>query len=130
MVKTGTLVSGIALIHCAVGLLLGQLPLRAIVADGVVGAVDPHFDRMAIFWYLFFGLLLLLLGEVLRLWESALRLPARVGYGLAALCLAGGVVMPMSGFWLGLIPAVLIVRRARQAQSERTGPSGAAAPSN
>jgi hypothetical protein len=115
MPKAGSLVSGIAVIHLGVGLLLAQPPLRAILADGVVGAVDPHIDRMAIFWFMFFGLLLLLLGEVLRAWESVATPPARIGYGLGALSLAGGLLIPASGFWLALLPAVLLIHRSREA---------------
>ena len=51
----------------------------------------------------------------LRLWEAREKLPARVGYGLMALCGFGAAIMPVSGFWTGIVPALLIVRRARQA---------------
>lgn len=114
MIKAGSLVSGIAAVHCAVGVMLAPAPLRDIVESGVIGAVDPHLDRIAIFWFMFFGVLMLLLGEVLRLWERTSDLPASVGYGFGALSLAGAIAMPVSGFWLGLVPAALIVVRSRR----------------
>jgi hypothetical protein len=119
MIKAGSVVSSIALLHCAVGVALAWQPLRAILADGAIGAVDPHLDRMAAFWFMFFGFLLLLLGEALRLWEGSAKLPARVGYGLLALCGTGALIMPISGFWLGVVPAALILRRARVAGTAR-----------
>jgi hypothetical protein len=117
MIKAGSLVSGIATVHCVVGVMLAPAPLRAILTNGVVGAVDPHLDRIAIFWFMFFGVLMLLLGEALRLWERTTDLPASIGYGFGALSLAGAIAMPVSGFWLGLVPAALIVVRSRRQAS-------------
>lgn len=124
MIKAGSLVSGIAAVHCAVGVMLAPAPLRAIVESGVIGAVDPHLDRIAIFWFMFFGVLMLLLGEALRLWERTTDLPASIGYGFGTLSLAGAMAMPVSGFWLGLIPAALIVARSRrQARGDALRPA-------
>lgn len=114
MIKAGSLVTAIATLHCAVGVALAPAPLRAILEGGVVGAIEPHMDRIAIFWFMFFGLVMLLLGEALRLWESAATLPVSVGYGFGAMSLVGALAMPVSGFWLGLIPAALIVLRSRR----------------
>jgi hypothetical protein len=114
MVKAGSLVTGIAAVHCVVGVALAPAPLRAIWANGVIGAIDPHLDRIAVFWFMFFGLLMFLLGEALRIWEASATLPVSVGYGFGALSLAGAIAMPVSGFWLGLVPAALIVVRSRR----------------
>lgn len=119
MVKAGTILSSLAIMHCGFGLVLAPGPLRAIVGAGFLGAIGSDIDRMAIFWYMFFGFVLLLLGEALRLWETAGPVPARVGYGLGALCLAGGILIPVSAFWVGLVAAFLITQRARQAAAVR-----------
>lgn len=111
MIKAGTLVMGIAVVHCAVGVGLAKAPLLEIAAQGFVGAVEADLERIAVFWFMFFGFLLLLLGQALRAWERVARLPAGVGYGLGALCLAGAIMIPASGFWLGLVPAALILHR-------------------
>jgi hypothetical protein len=113
MVKAGSILSTIAVLHCATGLVLSPGPLRAIFAAGLLGAIGSDIGRMAIFWYMFFGFMLLLLGEALRLWEREAPVSARVGYGLSALCLAGGILIPVSAFWVGLVPAFLIVRRSK-----------------
>ena len=112
MIRAGSLVTGIAAVHCVAGVALAPAPLGAIFTNGVIGAIDPHVDRIAIFWFMFFGLLMLVLGEALRVWESTATVPANVGYAFGALSLVGAIAMPVSGFWLGLVPAALIVVRS------------------
>jgi hypothetical protein len=111
--SAGVLTLAIAGIHTAVGLVMAKEPVRAIVAAGVVGSIDPHWDRAAAFWFLFFGFAIAIYGDLLRMWEAGpTPVPRRAGFGLAALALAGGIVMPLSGFWLCLIPAGLVISRA------------------
>ncbi len=104
----------IGVLHTVVGLLLGATPLAAIVSAGYVGAVDGYFDRLAIFWFLMFGAVLMLLGEAFRWMEQSPQgVPSRIGWQLGVVCLAGAAAMPVSGFWLGLIPSALIIVRAQ-----------------
>jgi hypothetical protein len=113
--SAGHLIIAIGVLHTVVGLILGAGPLAAIFRDGYVGAVDGHFDRMAIAWFLLFGFVLMLAGDAVRAIEdTAATVPPRLGYALGAIALLGGTAMPVSGFWLGLIPATMIVLRARQ----------------
>lgn len=117
-VTAGTLVIAIGVLHTVVGLALGAVPLRGIAADGYVGAVESSFDRMAIFWFLAFGLALMLAGEAFRAMErSGERVPARLGWMLAAISLLGAAAIPASGFWLGLGPAALVIVRGRRPAS-------------
>jgi hypothetical protein len=113
-VTAGAIVIAIGTLHTVIGLALGASPLMDIVRGGYVGAIDGHFDRMAIAWFLFFGFALMLAGDAFRAVErSASGAPARLGWALGAISLVGATAMPVSGFWLGLIPAAMIVRRAR-----------------
>lgn len=122
----GTFVVGMAVVHTAVGLWLGAAPLAAIFRGGYMGAVDGHFDRMTVFWFLWFGFLLLLVGGAFRRMEQSKEgIPSGLGWLFGGLCLAGAVAMPVSGFWLGLIPAAIIVVRARRRQ---VGSAAAALP--
>lgn len=114
-ITAGTLVVAIGVLHTAVGVLLGAAPLQAIVRGGYISAVDGHFDRMAIFWFLMFGFVLMLVGDAFRAIEHAVGVvPPRLGWMLGAVSLAGAAAMPVSGFWLALIPTALILGRARQ----------------
>jgi hypothetical protein len=123
----------IGALHEAVGIAagVGALPppdgpprnlFREIIAAGVVAAIESDRLRTVLFWYLFFGLVLLMLGWTLDRWElRGDTLPASVGWQLAALALMGGLLIPASGFWLALVPAIWILRSAY----ERRAPSRA-----
>lgn len=124
----------IGVLHEAVGIAagIGALPLsdgpprnlfREIVAAGVIGAVEVDRARTVLFWYLFFGLLLLMLGFALDRWEvRGDRLPASVGWQLVILAVGGGLLIPASGFWLALLPGIWVLRRAHE---RRPSPSRA-----
>lgn len=101
-VTIGSLMVGLGVIHNAVGVVLGWPHLQAILADGYVGAVpDDAPFRMAIFWFLWFGWMAMLLGASMHWAERrGLLLPRGLGVGLAALGLTGALAMPASGFWL------------------------------
>lgn len=110
----GRLLIGIGVIHTLFTPVFFARELRAIVADGVVASVAEQYDRNAAFWFAFFGFALILVGETIHVIERELAspVPARVTWGLAAVILAGIVIMPVSGFWLGLVPVFLLLRRA------------------
>ena len=56
-----------------------------------------------------------MLGWTLDRWElRGDTLPASVGWQLAALALMGGLLIPASGFWLVLAPAIWILRSAHE----------------
>lgn len=106
--------------------------VAAIAQDGFFDAVDPNaafstFDRETAFWHLMFGATALILGGLVH-WsqDRTGTLPSFLGWSLLALGLAGVVLMPFSGFWIILPPAVLMVVVARRgpledvAEGERT----------
>lgn len=111
----GILLMATAGLHTIVGLILAFEPLQAIAAAGGFNAVDPHFDRMAAFWFLSFGVILFLLG---LLTDWAVRqtgtLPAGLGWGLIAFGVVGVYLIPVSGIWLVFPIAFLILRLAKK----------------
>ena len=128
-IGAGSLVVAIGVLHTVFGLALGAAPLAGIAADGYVGAVEESFDRMAIFWVLAFGFALILAGESFRAIERrGDGVPRRLGWMLAAISLAGAAAIPASGFWLGLVPAALVLARPRAASglSARSRTAGGA----
>jgi hypothetical protein len=70
-----------------------------------------------IFWALMTGVFGILVGQ-LALWVEThgRRLPAFLGWEIMAITLICGVLMPASGGWLFLIPAVLILIGARRSR--------------
>ncbi|AKF11144.1 DUF6463 family protein [Sandaracinus amylolyticus] len=112
-VTVGGLLLAISAVHQIVGVVLGAAPLLDIARGGVLDAVEGDFARVSIAWFLLFGFALALAGALARSIERrGIALPRSFAVGLAALCALGIVLMPVSGFWLGLVPAWLAWRRA------------------
>ena len=90
--------------------IMRRRPLGAVARDGFVGAVDPYLDRNVVFWFLLASPLLWIVGRF-ALWLAAegRRAPAWLGRDLLIVALVGIVLMPVSGFWLILVPSVLLL---------------------
>lgn len=99
--------------------------LAAIAGDGFFGAVelDPaQFDRETAFWHLTFGTTVLILGGLVHWAQSRTgTLPAFLGWSLLALGLFGAILVPVSGFWLVLAQAVMMLVVARRAATAKAG---------
>lgn len=120
----GVTTMGIGVLHQLIGVAAGlgllpspngqtQAPLVDLWRSGIVGQAEGEPLRMAIVWFLLFGFLLIFAGMVLHQLEvSGGMLSRGLAWGLGGLCALGVVLMPVSGFWLGFIPAVQIWRRA------------------
>lgn len=110
----------IGILHLLLFVWFGRRVLVAIANEGFWNTVDPIRDRQIIFWALMSGVFGLVLGQ-LALWVEShgKRLPAFLGWEMIAIALVRGVLMPESGGWLVLIPAVLILIGARQASVRR-----------
>lgn len=106
----------VAGLHTVFALLVLREPLWQIVQRGVFDGVGQDPMAAASVWFLLFGALLALLALAITPLEgggdgrssAALR---RLGWGLLALCIAGVVLMPASGFWLALPAAFALLRR-------------------
>jgi hypothetical protein len=114
----GCFLIGVAALHAAFGMWIGRRALVAMAREGFVNAVDPHLDRMFVFWFLLQSPLLWIVGRV-ALWlaSEGRRPPAWLGRSLLALALMGAVLMPVSGFWLILAPATWLCLAARAPRS-------------
>lgn len=97
--------------------------LAAIAGDGFFNAVDPDvafstFDRETAFWHLMFGAMAIILGGLVH-WSQARTgtVPGLLGWSLLALCVVALVLMPVSGFWIVLPQAVLMILVSRQGRT-------------
>lgn len=106
---------GVAILHTIAGVIMGQDALVTLWRRGVINSVGTDALTGVFVWFLLFGALLLLLGMALDTLEKADRFDgARAqGIGLALLTLAGVLLMPVSGFWLAIPPAIGLMRRGR-----------------
>lgn len=100
-------------LHVIYGLIAYASQLQPLVTEGLWGTVaDDQWDRGTAFWFTMFGFLLMLLGYMVD-WlikKKGIVPPAALGWMLLSVCLIGAIVMPASGFWLGLPQAWLLLR--------------------
>jgi hypothetical protein len=109
---------GVAVLHTVFAVVVFQPQMREIVERGVFDSVGTDPMRGAVSWFVLFGGLFALLGWAVMLVERQAALapvPLRaLGAGLLALALLGIVLMPASGFWLVLPPALALCLQPRQ----------------
>jgi hypothetical protein len=97
----------IGVLHTVVGLAIFRATLKELLAEGLVNTVHGQPMRELAFWFLFFGFLGILLGALVDWCEArGQRLPAFLGLGLLALAAVCVTLMPVSGGWLLLVPAL------------------------
>jgi hypothetical protein len=87
---------------------LGWPHILEAFGQGYVGTADSSLEWGAIFWSLQFGLVVILLGAAVRALEPR-PAPVPLALGVALMALSGGLAMPISGFWLALVPAGLML---------------------
>ncbi len=109
--RSGQWLIATGILHNAVGVGMGFDILKKIAWSGFFNAVDPHFDRMAIFWFLFSGFAIMMWGQLLL---SMTTIPRGFAWSLLALSLVGVVMMPASGFWLVLPQALWMLRQGAE----------------
>ena len=107
----GGLLIGVAIVHAVFGAWFGRGSLSAMLGDGLVASVDSHPDRGLVFWFLLMSPLLLLIGQLcVFLAERGIAPPRWLGFEVLLLTIACALLMPVSGFWLLLPPAALLLR--------------------
>ena len=133
----GTILIVTALLHLTfVTLVLGtgllpNVQLREFVGDRApLTMLRPGFGSqqpanlllLTLFWSLAFGLALLIVGLLVRALERRGDVvPRSVGLLLLGLCSAGAVLVPASGFWFGIVPALMILRAYVQSRAKSGG---------
>jgi hypothetical protein len=100
----------VAVLHTALAFVMFKQEGLELLQMGVYNGVLGSPTRGKAAWFTLFGVLLFLFGMVVDVLErAALRVPFSVAIGILALAGAGVLLMPHSGFWLVLPPAVAIL---------------------
>ncbi|MCL4772111.1 MAG: hypothetical protein KJZ76_17495 [Burkholderiaceae bacterium] len=109
----------VAAVHTVFAAIVFLPQWQDIVQRGVFDSVGSDPMRGAVAWFGLFGAALALLGWAIALLErspthasAALR---PLGMGVLALTLLGIALMPASGFWLALPPALALCASTPQA---------------
>ena len=117
----GPVLLAIGAAHVALGAARYRSTFRAMAADGLVdsvrrpaGSAVGSLERERAFWFEMTGVALVLLGGLATGVErDGHDLPRGAGWGVGATALAGGALVPKSGFWALLAPAALVLRPRR-----------------
>jgi uncharacterized membrane protein len=113
--NSGNLLIVTGVLHNIVGFVMGWDVLTAIVRSGFINSINDEMDRNAIFWFLFGGFVMITLGKLMQdCLDAGWRLPKWLGVSLLVLSLIGCVMMPLSGFWLVIPQALLIISKRRR----------------
>lgn len=113
----GLWLMAVAAVHTIFAVLAFQPQWHEIARRGVFDSVGSDPMLGAVVWFGLFGIVLALLGWAIVLLErgnaTGFQAPQALGWGVLALTLAGIVLMPVSGFWLALPPALALCRTSR-----------------
>ena len=98
-------VMALAVLHCILAIIVFHTEYRAFVGNGIIAAVADDKDRLAL-WFFVAGMLFFVIGYLLWFIRPV---PRTVGVIFGLIALGGGILLPASGFWLLLPPAVGII---------------------
>lgn len=115
----------VSIIHTAFAFVVFGDVLRSFVTHGLFNSVGTDPMRGAVAWFVLFGVVLFICGQVITALERATSgaVPKSIGATLLALVVLGVVLMPASGFWLALPPAVALLLRKSKTSAPTTAPS-------
>ncbi len=114
----GKAIIGIGVLHSVFGIVFLGPTLAVLWSEGLLNTVRGEPDREFAFWFLAFGLLSVILGAVVDWAERKSEFPpAFFGWSLLAFTIAMVAIMPVSGGWLLLVPAVAAIWRSMKRAS-------------
>lgn len=119
--KAARLLMVIGALHILGGIWVGRSTLARIFRDGFIGEADSFLghlrartEKELVFWFLFWGVSMLLLGQLISWMEKQGTRPSVFfGWALMASSLVAALLMPAAGFWLVLLPAFMLIREAK-----------------
>ena len=112
----GNWLMGVAVLHTGFAVAVYGGVLRGIAERGVFDTVGDDPLTGAVTWFVLFGVLLFACGMAIAALERAdAPTPRSLGVCMLALTVLGVVLMPASGFWLALPPAIAMLGQGRRA---------------
>ena len=121
---SGLLLIGIGVLHTIIGVFTGRGVLSRVVGatffDEINRQLVMSLGRQFVFWFVFGGVLLIVLGHLVMWVERRLSRPAPafVGWELVIVSAIGLVFFPVSGFWLLLAAGIHMIVTAGRAAVE------------
>ena len=107
MAWKGKWVFAVGVIHSLFGVAFMKTTLAVLWSERLFNTVNGQPTREAVFWFLYSGSLLLIIGVLIDQTERhRLAVPWFVVWAFVLLTVVGLIVMPISGIWLLLPPVV------------------------
>jgi Family of unknown function (DUF6463) len=105
---------GVSVLHTAFAAIVFGNVLISIATQGFFNTVGKDPTIAAAVWFVLFGAVVFISGLAISGLEqtSSAPVPKSIGWSLLALSVVGIVLMPASGFWLVIPPAVAILIKA------------------
>jgi hypothetical protein len=95
----------IGVIHSIFGIVVFHKIIGDIVAEMLMNTIHDQYDRNSMFWFLFGGFILIIIGGLIDWMERKnIEIPSFLKWSFLILMILGCLIMPQSGFWLMLIP--------------------------
>lgn len=113
---SGTYLWATGVIHTVVGLAIGTEGYMPIVRDGFVNAVGDDIGRNFSFWFLVLGVFIIFAGLLMQRYikDTGRPAPRSLGWFLLIFAAIGCVMAPVTGFWLFLPQALIIILAPRR----------------
>lgn len=107
---SGRIITFTGVLHILVMIPLYGDSYLEMIRDGLFNTVDSAV-RAAATWTFMIGVLLICWGETLQHYQNRTHKPAPlfVGYAMLLFSVIGCIIMPLSGFWLFLPQAIIII---------------------
>lgn len=116
---SGTFLVITGLIHTIYALLLGKEDFAEMIREGFINSAGDNYNRAFALWFLICGIILILWGQTLQYYIRKEQKPAplSLGYCILAVAVVGCIVEPISGFWLFLPQASVIIAANRKSRN-------------
>lgn len=107
---SGVFLVATGILHTIVAVLLRKETYQAMIQDGLVNSINGDFVRGFALWFMVCGILIIMLGLTLHYYIRREQKPAPLflGYSILLFSIIGGLIEPVSGFWL-FVPQALII---------------------
>lgn len=104
------------MIHTVVALTQEWRVYKAVFSDGLFDSIGNDMQKALAFWFFIIGIILIMFGQSLQYYINKEQMPAPLflGYALLIFSVLGCFIMPVSGFWLFIPQALIIVFAKRK----------------